>query len=117
MFIDRLMDKEVVVHIHNGILLSHVKEHIWVSPDEVDEPRTYYIQSEVRKRKKILYINSYIWNLEKWYWWAYLQGSNGEADIQNRLVNTVVEGEGGMNWESSMETYKSQYVKQINVQV
>ena len=25
------------------------------------------IQSEVRNRKKILYINSYIWNLEKWY--------------------------------------------------
>ena len=36
--------KEVVVHIHNGILLSHIKEHIWVSSDEVDEPRTYYIE-------------------------------------------------------------------------
>ena len=45
--IDRWMDKEVVVHIHNGILLSHKKEHIWVSPDEVDEPKAYYIQSEV----------------------------------------------------------------------
>ena len=35
-----LTDK-VAVHIHNGILLSHTKEHIWVSSDEVDEPRTY----------------------------------------------------------------------------
>ena len=111
MFNNRWVDKAVVVHIHKGILLSHKKEHIWVSPNEVDEPRTYYMQSEVRKRKKILYINSYIWNLGKCYGWAYLQGSNGEADIQNRLVNTVVEGEGGMNWESSMETYKLPYVK------
>ena len=42
MSIDRWMNKEVVVHIHNGILLSHKKEHIWVSSDEVNEPRIYY---------------------------------------------------------------------------
>ena len=42
--IDRWMDKEVVVHIYNGILLSHKKEHIWVSSNEVDEPRTYYTE-------------------------------------------------------------------------
>ena len=29
-------------NILNGILLSHKKEHIWVSSNEVDEPRTYY---------------------------------------------------------------------------
>ena len=28
--------------VHNGIFLSHKKEHIWVSSEEVDEPRTYY---------------------------------------------------------------------------
>ena len=42
MSIDRWMDKEVVVHIHNGILLSHKKEHIWVGSNEVGEPRAYY---------------------------------------------------------------------------
>ena len=36
--------KEVVVHLHNGILFSHKKEHIWVSPNEVDEPRAYYTE-------------------------------------------------------------------------
>ena len=36
--------KEAVVHIHNGILLSHKKEHIRVSSDEVDEPKTYYTE-------------------------------------------------------------------------
>ena len=35
---------EVVVYIHNGILLSHKKEYIWVSSNEVDEPRTYYTE-------------------------------------------------------------------------
>ena len=39
---DRWMDKEAVVHVHNGILLSYKKEHVWVSSDEVNEPRTYY---------------------------------------------------------------------------
>ena len=42
MSIDRWMDKEVVVYKHNGILLSRKKECIWVSSNEVDEPRTYY---------------------------------------------------------------------------
>ena len=30
MSIDRWMDKEAMVHIYNGILLSHKKEHIWI---------------------------------------------------------------------------------------
>ena len=38
------------------------------------------------------------------------QGSNGNADIENRLVDTVG-GEDGTNWESNMETYTSPYVK------
>ena len=44
--------KEAVVHIYNGILLSHKKECIWVSPNEVDEPRAYYTEwskSEIEK--------------------------------------------------------------------
>ena len=38
------MDKEVVVHIHNGILLNCKKECILVSSNEVDEPRAYYTE-------------------------------------------------------------------------
>ena len=44
MFIDKGMDKEVMVHIHNEILLSHIKECIWVSCNEMDEPRAYYTE-------------------------------------------------------------------------
>ena len=44
MSIHRVMDKEVVVQKHNGILLSYKKEHIEFSSDEVDEPRAYYTE-------------------------------------------------------------------------
>ena len=47
------MDKEVVVHIHNGILLSYEKEHIWVSFNEVDEPGVNQMnQSKVSQKVK-----------------------------------------------------------------
>ena len=44
-----------------------------------------------------------------------MQDSNGDADIQNRLVNMGYqeEADGGTNGESSMETYTLPYVKQI----
>ena len=38
------MDKEIVVYIHNGILLNHKKEHIQISPNEVDESRIDYTE-------------------------------------------------------------------------
>ena len=42
---------------------------------------------------------------ERRYWWNYLQGSNGNADIENRLMGTGSgeEGEGGMNGKNSIE--------------
>ena len=36
--------KELVVHIYNGLLLSHKKECIWVSSSELDEPRACYTE-------------------------------------------------------------------------
>ena len=55
-----------MVHIHNGILLSHKKEHISVSSNEVVEPRAYYTEwSKSEREKQILYINAYILNLER----------------------------------------------------
>ena len=94
------MDKEAVVHIYNGIVLSHKKEHIWVSPNEVDDPRACYpgwIKSE--RERQISCISTYIWNLERWYWWTNFQGFNADEDIENRSVDTVREGDGGRNWQ------------------
>ena len=47
-----------------------------------------------------------MWNLERWYQRIYLQGSNGETDIENSHINIGVGGgEGEMYEESNMETY------------
>ena len=40
-----------------------------------------------------------------------MQGSKGDTDIKNRLLDTVGEGEGGMIRESSIETYALPYAK------
>mgnify|MGYP007134507630 CR=1 FL=1 len=45
------MDKEVVVYVHNGILLSHKKECIWINSDEADDLEPI-IQSEVSQKEK-----------------------------------------------------------------
>ena len=41
------------------------------------------------REKQILYINAYMWNLEKLYRWTYLQGRNRDADIKDEAVDTV----------------------------
>ena len=63
----RQIDKKDVVHIHNGILLSYLKECIWISSNEVDETGAYYTEGNKSESKTaIQYINTYIWNLESW---------------------------------------------------
>ena len=42
-----------------------------------------------------------------------MQGSSGNAEIDNRLVDTVGGGKGGMNRENSTETYTLPYVIEI----
>ena len=67
MSIDRWMAKEHVVYIYmcvcvythtqayNEILLSHEKELIWVSSNEVDEPRAYYVEWSKSERERQIY--------------------------------------------------------------
>ena len=77
MSIYRWMDKEGRIHIHNGILLSYKKERMWLSSNEVDEPRAYYIEwRKTGREKHVPYINAYMWNLESWYWW--IRADDGE---------------------------------------
>ena len=147
--------------INNVLDISHKKECTWISSNEIDEPGAYHTGwSKSEREKQISYVNIYIWNLERWYWWTYLQGSNGDtdivvvqsssrawlfatlwtaahqaslsftssqslfklmvfelvmliyidADIENRIVDPVGEGEGETNWECSIETYTLPYV-------
>ena len=74
-------------YIYNGILLSHKKERNWVMCRDVDGPRdchTEWIKSE----KQISYVNAYMWNLEKWYRWTYLQSRNRDTDIEKKHMDT-----------------------------
>ena len=58
---DERIKKLCYIYIHNGILLSHKKEHIWVNPNEVDKPRAYYTEwSKSEREKQISYINIYM---------------------------------------------------------
>ena len=64
-------------YIYNGILLSHIKEWNWVICRDVDGPGNCHTEwSKSGREKQILYINAYMWSLEKWYRWSYLQSRN-----------------------------------------
>ena len=62
---ERWLDKDVVVHKYNGILLSHKKDGICVSCGEMDEPRAWYTEWRKSEREKQIYINEYIYGIWK----------------------------------------------------
>ena len=57
--IDRWMDKEDVVHIYNGILLSHKKEWNNAICSNIDGPRDYYTKWSMSDKDNIWY-HSYV---------------------------------------------------------
>ena len=78
-----------------------------VSSSEVDEPRAYYTeQSKSEREKQMQYINAYVWNLGKWYWWIYLQSRNRDADEENcGLMGTAGKRVGGTIERTALNTY------------
>ena len=65
-----------------NIQFSYKKECNWISSNEEDEPRVYYTEwSKLEREGQVSYIKAHIWNLERWYWWSYLQVSTGDTDI------------------------------------
>ena len=57
------MDKKDVVHIHNGILLSHKKEWNNAICSNIDGPKDYYTKWS-KSDRDISYDTTYIWNLK-----------------------------------------------------
>ena len=112
------MDKEDVVHIYNGVLLSHKKEWNWVICRDVGGPRDCHTEwSKSEREKQISYINACTWNLEKWYRWTSLQGRNWDTDVENKRMDTKggkrLGGGGGgvMNWEIGIDMYRLMCLK------
>ena len=65
------------------------------------EPRS---KSERGRRPKP-YSSTYIWNLEKWCWWTYLQARNRDANIENRLAGHSGGRRRGDDLESNTDIY------------
>ena len=50
------------------------------------EKISYYTEwSKSEREKEISYSNAHIWNLERWYWWTYLQGRNRDSEKRINL--------------------------------
>ena len=95
MSISRWMGKKAVVHIHNGILLSYLKNAfesvlmMQMKPEPI-------IQGEVSKKEKHQYsILTHIYGIQR-------DGNNDpicekakDTDVKNRLLDSVGEGKGG----------------------
>ena len=86
MSVDRRMNKDMV-HIFNGILLSHLKEWNNAICSNMDGPGDYHTNwgKSERERQIISYDIAYMRNLKKkWYKWTYLQNRNRLTDLENK---------------------------------
>ena len=112
MSVNKWMNKEDVVHRYK--YYCYKKEWNWVIFSDVDELRVCHTEwSQSETEKQILCINSCTWNLENLYRWAYLQGRNGDTDVENESVDTAGEGDGGVSWKSSTDIFTFPSVKQM----
>ena len=65
MSIDRAIDEADVVHIYNGILLSHNKEGNNVICSNMDGPRDFHTKwNKSGRERQIPYDITYMWNLK-----------------------------------------------------
>ena len=97
MSIDRGMAKEDVVHIENGVLLSHKKEQNNAICSNMDGLRNYYTKwSKSERERQIPYDITYMWNL--------IYGTNEPfhsleiMDLENRLAVAKGEWDGLGAW-------------------
>ena len=96
------MDKDGVVHLYKGILINLKRKPIWVTWAEVDEPAACNAEwSKSERENQILYIYVYMESRKM----ALINLVKGrKRDTENRFVDTMGEGEGKLNWESSVDT-------------
>ena len=89
MSINRLMDTEDMVHIDNGILISHKKEWNNAIYSNMDGPRDDHTKwSKSDRERQISYDITHMWNpiFKKWYKWTYLQNRNRFTGIENKPI-------------------------------
>ena len=101
------------IHMSLGIYYSAIKWNDIGSFIEMwmDLSLSYRMKSE--REKHILYINAYMWNLEKWCRCIDFQGRNTDADGENGYVDPGPGGRGAMSWETGTNICALLSVKQI----
>ena len=58
--------KKIYIYTYNAILLNHKEEQNWIICRDMDRPRACHKEGSMPERQKqILYMNAYMWNLEK----------------------------------------------------
>ena len=101
------MDTEAVVHTHNGVLLSFKKECIWVSTNEVDEPRVYFTEwSNSERERQILYINTCMKSRKM----VLMNLFAGQQWKHKYREQTCGHGVGGTGWEELREKHGNIYI-------
>ena len=79
---------------------------------QMDGPRDCHTEwSKPEREKQILYINAYLWNLEKWFKWTRLKGKNRDTDVENKGMDTKWgkggwDELGGWDWHIYTNMYK-----------
>ena len=112
MSIDRWMDKEDVVHIYNGILLSHKKEWNNAICSNVDATRDYHTDWSKTERERP-YDITYMWNLKH---------DTNEPSMKQKqnhrhreqMVAKEVGGGRGMEWTIQVSRCKLLYIEWIH---
>ena len=89
MSIDKWMDKEDVVRIHNWIALSRKKDWNNAVCSNMDGPRDYHTKwSKSERERQIPYYITYMWNLKNYINKCIYQNRNRLTDIENKLMVT-----------------------------
>ena len=69
-------------HTHTRILLSHKKEWNCAICRDMDGPRACHTEwSKSEREKQASILSSYMWNLENWYRWTYLQSRKRDTCV------------------------------------
>ena len=83
----RKMDKEVVVHVYNRIVLSHKKWNNAICRN-MDGPRDCHTEwSKPDRERQISYVTTYRWNLKTDTKWTYSWNRNSLTGIKIKLVD------------------------------
>ena len=109
---NRGMDKEDVVYLYNGLLLSHKKEQNYAICRDVNGPRVYHTEwGKSEREKQLSDIKAYIWSIQKLCRWTYLKSRNRYADVEIKSINSKQGGGSRMNWEIETDIFTCLCIK------